>query len=164
MRPYTNSGYYGRDTVFPPRLLTEAQTYRVISKHCKTMHPSSFVESGCAVRGCLVARRLLTPLSKFEGSLALLIHPGVTRKERFSSSDPIEELEGPVLAEGCTSICVNCEMYLNNSVIPRTSLVHHNWIEAVPEQLWDLTYAEGIMIARVRHNWCVVRVNSGHHG
>ncbi|KAJ6597880.1 hypothetical protein B0H10DRAFT_1826856, partial [Mycena sp. CBHHK59/15] len=144
---------------FPPWPLTEAQTYRIISKHCKTMHPSSFVESGCAVCGCL----LLTSLSKFEGSLALLIRLGITRKERFSSSDPIEELEGPVLAEGCTSICVDCEMYLNNGVIPRTLLVHHNWIGAIPEQLRHLTYAEGIMIARVCHNWCVVRVNLGHH-
>ncbi|KAJ7448100.1 hypothetical protein FB451DRAFT_1053952, partial [Mycena latifolia] len=125
------------------------------------MRPKAFVEAGCAVCGCLVPIRFLTKLSDFQGSLAILIRPGITRKERFCASDLIQELEGPVLAEGCSHICVDCETYLNNSVIPKNALVRHNWIGPVPEQLQDLTYAEGIMIARVRHNRCVVRVNSG---
>jgi hypothetical protein len=104
---------------------------------------------------------MLTALDEYEGSLRLLIRSGVTRKERFKSTDPIEDLEGPVLAEGCTHICVDCETSLNNGVVPRTALVRHNWIGTVSTQLQDLTYAESIMIARVRHNRCVVRVNSG---
>ncbi|KAJ6626675.1 hypothetical protein B0H10DRAFT_1780769, partial [Mycena sp. CBHHK59/15] len=32
----------------------------------------------------------------------------------------------------------------------------------VPPQLQGLTYLEGIAIARVRHNRCVIRVNLGH--
>ncbi|KAJ7442870.1 hypothetical protein FB451DRAFT_1001872, partial [Mycena latifolia] len=150
-----------KDTVFPPLPLSMAQAHKILTKHCRTMRPKSFVESGCAVCGSLVQRKFLTPLSKYEGSLALLIRKGVTRKERFSLSNPIEELEGPVLAEGCKNICVDCETCLDNGVIPRTALVRHNWIGAVPAQLQDLTYAEGIMIARIRHNRCVVRVNSG---
>ncbi|KAJ7441128.1 hypothetical protein FB451DRAFT_1344033 [Mycena latifolia] len=150
-----------KDTVFPPLPLTRAQTHRILTRHCRTMRPKSFMESGCAVCGQLVARRFLTPLSKYEGSLALLIRPGVTRQERFKRDDPIRDIEGPVLAEGCTDICVDCETYLNNGVVPKTALVRHNWIGKVPEQLQNLTYAEGIMIARVRHNRCVVRVNSG---
>ncbi|KAJ7161109.1 hypothetical protein C8R46DRAFT_859534, partial [Mycena filopes] len=150
-----------RDSAFPPKPLTRADAHRIIARHCKSTKPSVFVEDGCAVCGSLVPKKLLTPLNNYQGSLALLIRPGVTRCERFCSTDPVESIEGPVLADGCNSICVDCETLLDNGVVPRTALVRHNWIGAVPAQLQDLTYAEGIMIARVRHNRCVVRVNSG---
>ncbi|KAJ7152527.1 hypothetical protein C8R46DRAFT_862678, partial [Mycena filopes] len=146
---------------FPPKPLTRNDAHRIIARHCRSTRPSVFVEAGCAVCGSLVPKRMLTSLDAYRGSLALLIRPGVTRKERFSSSDPIEEVEGPVLADACNSICVDCETLLDNGVVPRTALVRHNWIGPVPSQLKNLTYAEGIMIARVRHNRCVVRVNSG---
>ncbi|KAJ7119968.1 hypothetical protein C8R43DRAFT_849079, partial [Mycena crocata] len=146
---------------FPPKPLTRRDAHRIITNHCKKLSPRNFVEAGCAVCGMLIPKKLLTPLKDFQGSLAILIRPGITRKERFHPDDPIEEFDGPVLAEGCTSICVDCETYVSNGIIPRTALVRHNWIGEVPEQLQDLTYAEGIMIARVRHNRCVVRVNSG---
>ncbi|KAJ7848380.1 hypothetical protein B0H14DRAFT_2356817 [Mycena olivaceomarginata] len=148
------------DTIFPPKPLTLKAAHRIITVHCKTVSPRAFREGGCAVCGNLIPLSMLTALDKYEGSLRLLIRSGVTRKERFKSTDPIEDLEGPVLAEGCTHICVDCETSLN-SVVPRTALVRHNWIGTVPTQLQDLTYAERIMIARVRHNRCVVRVNSG---
>ncbi|KAJ7635508.1 hypothetical protein DFH06DRAFT_919658, partial [Mycena polygramma] len=146
---------------FPPKPLSVKMAHRIIAAHCKTVSPRNFREAGCAVCGYLTPRTQLTPLNTYEGSLALLIRPGVTRKERLRASDPIEEIVGPVLAEGCSHICVECETALSNGVVPRVALVRHNWIGTVPEALRDLTYAEGIMIARVRHNRCVVRVNSG---
>ncbi|KAJ7697468.1 hypothetical protein B0H17DRAFT_928468 [Mycena rosella] len=149
-----------RNTFFPPLPKTREQVRRILTKHCRSMRPKAFVEAGCAVCGHLVPLRFLTLLSSYEGSLALLIRAGVTRKERFSLSEPIEELTGPVLAEGCHHICVDCEMCLNNGVIPKHALVRYNWIGEA-DQLKGLTYAEGILIARVRHNRCVVRVNSG---
>ncbi|KAJ6487818.1 hypothetical protein C8R45DRAFT_827490 [Mycena sanguinolenta] len=45
--------------------------------------------------------------------------------------------------------------------IPKFALANHAWIGPVPEQLRDLSYAEQVMIAKVRHNRCVMRVNSG---
>ncbi|KAJ6609910.1 hypothetical protein B0H10DRAFT_2166208 [Mycena sp. CBHHK59/15] len=62
--------------------------------------------------------------------------------------DPVEELDGPVLAEDCDSIC------------PLRSLANHIWIGHVPWQLKDLSFAEKMLITRVRHNRCVVRVAS----
>ncbi|KAJ7108104.1 hypothetical protein C8R44DRAFT_546401, partial [Mycena epipterygia] len=119
------------------------------------------VERGCAVCGWLVNAQKLTSLSEYKGSLELLVQNGVTRKERFQREDPIEEYEGPILAENCADICVDCETYLNNRVVPKFALCRHNWVGPVPVQLQGLQYAEQIMIARVRHNRCVVRVNSG---
>lgn len=103
----------------------------------------------------------MTPLDQFEGSLQHLNGEGVTRKERFRSSDPIVELPGPVLADGCTRICVECEEPVLKKLIPRDALANYNWVGIVPPQLQGLTYAEGVLIARVRHNRCVIRVNSG---
>ncbi|KAJ7631396.1 hypothetical protein DFH06DRAFT_1005142, partial [Mycena polygramma] len=150
-----------KDTSFPPRPLGIKDAHRIITAHCKTVSPRMFREAGCAVCGYLTPIRQLTKLEKYKGSLALLIKPGVTRKERFKMSDPVEELKGPVLAEGCAHICVECETLLDNGILPQTALARHNWLGVVPDQLQDLTYAEGIMIARVRHNRCVIRVNSG---
>lgn len=68
--------------------------------------------------------------------------PGVTRKERFSEDDPIEELPGPVLADGCDRICVECEARLRMKVLPLFSLANQLWIGKVPWQLRDLSFVE----------------------
>ncbi|KAJ7133234.1 hypothetical protein C8R44DRAFT_611372 [Mycena epipterygia] len=85
----------------------------------------------------------------------LLNRPGVTRKERFSEDDPIEELDD------CSSVCVDCEERLRKNVLPLFSLANEIWIGEVPCQLRDLSFAEKMLIAKVRHNRCVVRVASG---
>ncbi|KAJ7455633.1 hypothetical protein B0H11DRAFT_1626197, partial [Mycena galericulata] len=97
------------DTIFPPKPLSETQSMNIIRRHCNSLRPSAFVEDGCAVCGCLVSRKLLTPLSSYQGSLQILVRPGVTRRERFNIDEPISELEGPILAENCRHICVDCE-------------------------------------------------------
>ncbi|KAJ7085288.1 hypothetical protein C8R44DRAFT_752888 [Mycena epipterygia] len=102
-----------------------------------------FVERGCAVCGWLVNAQKLTSLSEYKGSLELLVQNGVTRKERFQREDPIEEYEGPILAENCTDICVDCETYLNNRVVPKFALCRHNWVGPVPVQLQGLQVNSG---------------------
>ncbi|KAJ7111510.1 hypothetical protein C8R44DRAFT_633233 [Mycena epipterygia] len=141
-----------KHTSFPPRPLSYRERHGIISRYCQKMRPMTFVEHRCAVCGWLVSRSRLTPMSLFKGDLNILTVKGVTRKERFDTSDPIEELDGPILADGCTHICVDCESSLNNYVVPKLALARHNWIGRIPDQLKDLKYAEQIMIARVRHN------------
>ncbi|KAJ7683319.1 hypothetical protein B0H17DRAFT_942008 [Mycena rosella] len=141
-----------KHTTFPPMPLTNKENHAILRRHCETVSPRNFVEHGCAVCGWLVPRKSLTPLSAFQGDLGLLIVPGVTKKERFSVEDPIEDIEGPVLAAACTRICVDFETGLMNNVIPRFALARHNWVGTVPEQLQNLKYTEGMLIARVRHN------------
>jgi hypothetical protein len=125
------------------------------------VQPNQFIEAGCAVCGRLTPQDELTPLDQFKGSLEHLSGKNVSRRERFCSSDPIFELAGPVLAEGCSHICIECEGPVLNKVIPCNALANYNWVGVVPPQLQGLTYVEGLMIARVRHNRCVIRVNSG---
>ena len=35
------------------------------------------------------------------------------------------------------------------------------WIGEIPDELQDLTYAEQLLIARVHHNRCIVKVSTG---
>jgi hypothetical protein len=146
---------------FLPRPLNDRETRTVIRRYCDTMSPANFVEDGCAICGCLRPLKELTPLAEYAGDLTILEKEGVTRKERFTIEDPIEELSGPVIAEGCSNICIECQLSLDKGVVPKLALANHNWVGEVPEQLKNLSYAECMLIARVRHNRTVVRVNSG---
>ncbi|KAJ6481222.1 hypothetical protein C8R47DRAFT_982585, partial [Mycena vitilis] len=150
-----------RNSKFPPRPNSDYALHRILTNASKAVQPSRFIEAGCAVCGRLTPMTELTLLTEFEGSLDHLRGEGVTRKERFSSADPIVELPGKILADGCTHICVSCEVPVLKRKIPLEALANYNWVGVVPPQLQGLTYAEGVMIARIRHNRCVIRVNSG---
>ena len=47
--------------------------------------------------------------------------------------------------------------------MPLHALANGKWIGAVPNELSDLSFAEQLLVARVRHNRCIVRVSSGMH-
>ncbi|KAJ7131997.1 hypothetical protein C8R46DRAFT_924021, partial [Mycena filopes] len=147
--------------VFPPDPLSNTDVHRILTGIGNAFLPDRFLEAGCAVCGTLYPLSKLTLLADFPGPLTCLEAPGVTRMERFEVEDPIEEIPGPVLAESCSHLCVECEAALVRDKVPDNALAKHCWIGSIPEELSGLTYAEGVMIARVRHNRCVMRVNSG---
>jgi len=45
--------------------------------------------------------------------------------------------------------------------MPTLALAKWPWVGQIPDELKDLTYAEQLLIARVRHNRCIVKVSSG---
>ncbi|KAJ7714280.1 hypothetical protein B0H16DRAFT_1340711, partial [Mycena metata] len=147
---------------FPPDPLRADEVHRILTGMGTCFQPYKFVESGCAVCGMLYPKTKLSPLAAFPGELTCLQIPGTTRREQRSTLDAIEEIEGPVLADNYTDLCVYCEGALRRGKIPENALAKHCWLGAIPDELKNLTYAEGVMIARIRHNRCVMRVNSGH--
>ncbi len=84
----------------------------------------------------------------------------VTRAEWKSISDPIKQLPGPVIDSSCNSICNVCLTSLLKHKVPKNALAR-GLIGAVPEVLSSLSFAEKILIARVRTSRYVVRVSSG---
>ena len=94
-------------------------------------------------------------------NINLLKIDGVTRKARCKSSDPVRELRGPILAPGCSRVCPTCVKFLEKKKMPTLALANGLWIGEIPDELQDLTYAEQLLIARVRHNRCIVKVSSG---
>src|ERR1700729_1188764 len=99
-------------------------------------------------------------LSEVE-NVNLLKVDGVTRKTRCKSTDPVSELRGPILAPGCSRVCSICVESLDKKKLPTLALANGLWVGEIPDELQNLTYAEQLLIARVRHNRCIVKVSSG---
>ncbi|TDL17971.1 hypothetical protein BD410DRAFT_692691, partial [Rickenella mellea] len=60
-------------------------------------------------------------------------------------------------------ICSSCEKCLINGKIPPMSLANGRWIGEIPKELQNLSWAERLLISRVRHNKCIIHVQSGMH-
>ena len=136
--------------------------HTIISDFCKEIYPNKFVEAGCAVCGKLTPVSQLKEYSDID--FAPLVQQGVTQIERYSNEDPIVvSSDKPVLIDDLDRICKSCYKSLNKGKCPVSSLANGLWLGKVPKELTNLSYAEQLIIARVRHNRCIVRVSSGMH-
>jgi hypothetical protein len=148
---------------FPPPPPSQQLQHMIISNACDDMDPRQFVESGCAVCGRLTPLRNLHKLVQSGSNLSILDEQGITRQERFYSTDPIKNLDGPAIEHSLDSICISCHTTIGKGKIPIMALANGKWIGEIPAELSCLSFAEQLLIARVRHNRCIVRVSSGMH-
>ncbi|KAF8877204.1 hypothetical protein BD779DRAFT_1448730 [Infundibulicybe gibba] len=147
--------------MFPPPPLTETLSRTIIKDFCQDLAPKRLEESGCAVCGQLTPTSELSRLKSIKGLLSILEAPGVTRIERQSSAEPIREFRGAVLDYRCNRVCDGCRRSLRKGQVPRLALARGLWLGNVPDELACLNFVEKILIARIRHNCCFVRVASG---
>ncbi|KAJ3935822.1 MAG: hypothetical protein NXY57DRAFT_1046468 [Lentinula lateritia] len=131
---------------FPPPPLSDSQLATVIKNWCNASSADHFEESGCSVCGQLTLKKDLSPLSHVKNCLHILEAEGVTREPRQESTDPIQELKGPVL---------------DLSAVPRLALCNGLWLGNVPNVLQGLTFYEKMLISRVRYTKNFVRVQKG---
>ena len=150
---------------FPPAPPTKELLQRIAKDFVRATSRTKFEESGCAVCGRLNAMTNLLNLKEANCNFNILKRDGagVTQMERKLESDPITEINGPVMDNSCHSICLDCHSELIKGRTPLMALANDFWIGNVPKELQGLTYAERLLIARVRHNRCVVRVKGGMH-
>ncbi|KAF8208994.1 hypothetical protein K438DRAFT_1440591, partial [Mycena galopus ATCC 62051] len=146
---------------FPPAPASDDLRESIIRDFCDDFDPFNFIETGCAVCGRLTPKKRLTNKDDLMLDWDILVPEECTVQERFNVDDAVECTSGPVLADGFTDVCVECEGSLHRGRVPLHSLANHLWLGAVPWQLQDLTFAEQMLISKVRHNHCVVRVASG---
>ena len=66
-----------------------------------------------------------------------------------------------VIDHACHKICENCCSSLRQGKVPQYALAKGLWIGAVPEVLSDLRYIEKMLVARICHSCCSIRVASG---
>ena len=126
-------------------------------------------EAGCQVCGLLTRRSDLTDVNDIHVKLNYDIldvshylgDEMVTRKERKCDEDPVEPLPGPVLDRSCEAICGLCISSLKRNKMPKNALARGLWVGEVPEQLSCLTFAEKLLVSRIRTNHFVVRASSG---
>ncbi|KIM34734.1 hypothetical protein M413DRAFT_80124, partial [Hebeloma cylindrosporum] len=148
-------------SIFPPRPASENLIHRIISGFSNDTDPSRFQEAGCAVCGQLTLLTKLKSLNKVDVSYEPLINPLARKKEKFSLDESDDDLNSPILDPDCSHMCESCLGSLKKGKRPLKSLANFLWIGKVPRVLQDLTYGEKMLIARVRHNRCLVRVSSG---
>lgn len=148
---------------FPPKPPTLNLLRKIINGFVADTSPAAFMESGCACCGLLKPLKSLSPVKEIKCSLSPLVAEGVTQKERRSSKHPIEEIPGPVLDPTCDKICSCCLKSLEKGRRPSLALANGFWIGQVPKELSDLTYAEKLLVARIRHNRCIIKVASGRY-
>ncbi|THU85561.1 hypothetical protein K435DRAFT_685277, partial [Dendrothele bispora CBS 962.96] len=146
---------------FPPRSLEPDLVHKIISDWTDEFHSTKIVEIGCAVCGQLKLCTNMTTLKSLKNHLHVLEKTGVTRKQRKSASDPITEIEGPVIDHSCAHVCEPCRKSLRNGQVPRISLANGLWIGNVPPELQCLNFTERLLIQKVRTNCCFVKVSSG---
>ena len=97
---------------FPPTLLDNALSQRIISDFCENSSPSALEEAGCAVCRILYPLKQLTRLKAIKNLLPILQASGVTRIERCKAVHPIREFKGPVLDHSCSRVCDECRKNL----------------------------------------------------
>jgi len=147
-------------SMFPPSPPDNKLIANVINGYCDDITPESIKEDGCAICACLYPLSHLTNLLESKVDLEILTVHGVTRKERLKQSDPIYELTGPVIHDTLSNVCKDCISYIKDEKVPPNSLANGNWIGNVPCVLQNLSWVEKLLISRVCHNRCVVRVSS----
>ena len=150
---------------FPPAPPDPLLRKKIINKFCEATSPSKFEEAGCAVCGSLTLRSGLSELNSLDIELNVLntAGQGLTRKERKFSTEPITELNGNVIDTSCHYICVACKERIRHGKIPKFALARGLWLGEIPKELQQLSFAEKLLVSRVRHNRCVVRVGKGMH-
>jgi hypothetical protein len=149
-----------KDVKFPSAPPSAELCQKIVSDFCIDTSPDVFEEAGCAVCGKLTPiYEMEEELSEVE-NLSLLKVDGVTRKARYKSADAVTELRGPIMAPGCGKVCPICIESLENKQMPSLALANSLWVGEIPDELQDLTYAEQLLIARVRHNRCIVKISS----
>ena len=148
-------------SVFPPRPASDHLIHCIISGFCNDTNPSHFEEAGCAVCGQLTLLSELKALTEVDICYDPLINPLAAKIEKKTLDDSDEEVSSPILDPDCSHICGTCLNVLKKNKRPLKSLANHLWIGKVPKALEGLTYGEKMLIARVRHNQCLVRVSSG---
>jgi len=106
----------------------------VISEFCKNTAPIAFQEAGCIVCGRLTLLTELQKLSDLNLNLGILYQSGITQKERYSITDALEDISGPILEDNLDSICNTCYKSLSEGNLPSLALGNGKWIGKVPKE------------------------------
>jgi hypothetical protein len=144
------------ELLFPFLTLVQARKVAL-----EKMDAKNIEEAGCAVCGLLKPSKELSRLKNVKNFLHVLERKGLTRIERKSDATKVREYPGPVLDYSCSRICDGCRMSVRKGKVPRLALAKGLWLGKVPDELKSLRFVEKLLIARVRHTCCYVKVASG---
>lgn len=143
--------------VFPPMPLTSDAKDNIMRDYCADMHPSKIQETGCAVCGELKLAAECTPLQDTQHSFDYLMQTGFVPPPAHAN----RTVKNVLLAPKCTMVCKECQKCASKQKVPKNSIANGMWLGDVPPELQDLTWAEKILVSKVRCNRYFVRVAAG---
>ncbi|KAF6765471.1 hypothetical protein DFP72DRAFT_797921, partial [Ephemerocybe angulata] len=145
----------------PPAPAPKSLIEKIVRKWCLESSPDNLEEQGCAVCGQLTPSKDMSLISSERDlNLACLINIECSRKERNTTADSVDGWSEPIIEKSCSHICKPCLTSLKKGKRPKFALANGLWVGEIPAQLKDLTFAEQMLIGRVRHNRCLIRVAS----
>ncbi|KZT08007.1 uncharacterized protein LAESUDRAFT_650128, partial [Laetiporus sulphureus 93-53] len=158
---------------FPPCPLSVNDKLTILRDWHDTVDVPAICEKPCAVCARLTLDKDIStvPLDTVDVSALHRAGEFVTRIERRSIDDAIEPVVGPVLyapavhvVGGVTfvDVCESCRTALDmRRGLPKEALANGLWVGDIPSVLRELTFVEQMLVAKVRHNSFVVKVNKG---
>ncbi|PVG02887.1 hypothetical protein CPB86DRAFT_696254, partial [Serendipita vermifera] len=161
--------FTGSSQAFPPTPLPSDQKLRILNSAIDGFSEHALQEVICSVCARLSPKSSALTYSLSDPRLIVLCRDNshITRIERLHANEAICQVVGPILhssahQSGFAVVCSECNHSLLQSRIPKSSLANGNWIGDIPSCLMELNFIEKLLVAKYRHNVCVVRVSEGH--
>lgn len=139
-------------SLWPPEPQIDRSKEQIVREFCNRQDHMNIEEIACAVCAQLTLKfdAIKIDLSRYSD---ILFSPAAgSRKERKIISEPICELDGPLLANSDGYVCCDCHSLVIKRKTLMLSLANNMWLGDVPAQLQGLSYAETMLVTRVRHN------------
>ncbi|KIY61053.1 hypothetical protein CYLTODRAFT_363388, partial [Cylindrobasidium torrendii FP15055 ss-10] len=150
------------NVMYPPKPVDRECIKEATHGAASALTPYMCEDGVCAVCAQLIPSRMLSRLGEVRNALQVLAVPNVVRQERVTFKDTERYLDRPIILSGIHTICEPCRASVRDNKIPRHLLANNLWIGKVPNVLSSLNWIEQMLVARVRHNACFVKVNGGY--
>jgi hypothetical protein len=156
------------DSAFPPLPLSRRHLRSIVSDWCSAISSKALEQVVCYSCGERLLKWQTLTFPPHELNLDCLKRDGIATYERFAPDTETEYVQEPLTCpegliddgDGAT-VCRLCWATLKVCVRPSRSLANGTWLGDVPDCLNNLSFMEKMLIAKYRHNVCVVRVDKG---
>ena len=99
-------------------MLSKNLQHKIITGFGNDTSPAEFEESGCAICGKLTLIKDLWKKSELDLNIEILKQKGVSQRERKSSNDSLEDLNGPIIEDNLDNICNLCYRSVSKGKLP----------------------------------------------
>lgn len=153
---------------FPPTALSVSEKASVVQGFCRSISGDALHEGPCSVCARLVVLSSMKSVPLHSPLFLILRKAGIVSPMSFAVQPSASVSTGPVLCSAGMSlqsgqcvcaVCPDCLHSLSRSQLPSIALANGRWLGEVPAVLDELTFMEKILVARYRHNRCIVRVD-----
>ncbi|KAJ3552729.1 hypothetical protein NM688_g3999 [Phlebia brevispora] len=152
---------------FPPTPHSPRALSTFVRRWTEVLHAEDWIERPCAVCAQLKQQTLLAPVSIDDPCMELLYEHAT--RVTFSDDGCSLPAARRILCQPAidwhareAQVCNTCRYSLTKrKLIPTISLANGLWLGDPPPEVLSLSFVEKLIVARYRHNVCVVKVDMG---